>query len=138
KVERVDREMLALGFEHLGDLNTTQTFSAVFRAYGHPDSTTYGCLLKAVAAGDFAGQFYTAFEDGWSLTTSAEGPRRLNRDSHHRMLSQGGPMDLPTRLAAHQAAVQAQSAAHKGAKVTVPTLVGFAAALDEYLLRLHR
>jgi hypothetical protein len=138
EVERVDREMQALGLEHLGDLNTTQTFAAVFRAYGGADSGTYGCLVKAVAAGDFAGRFHTAFEDGWLLTTAAEGPRRLHRDAQHRMLSQGGPMDLPTRFATHQAAVQAHAAAHHGAKLAVPTLAGFAAALDEYLLRLHR
>jgi hypothetical protein len=144
-MEGTDREQLAaldaamagFGFELLGDLHSTQTFQAVFRGYGQADSPVYGALVKGSPAGPYEGQFYTVFEDGYSLTTAAEFDRKLRRFAKPKMLELGVEGGLPERYAAHCEKVAELAPKHRGARPAVPTLAAFAAAHEEYMIRQH-
>jgi hypothetical protein len=133
EVVALDQALVQLGFQHLGDLHTTQTFSTVFRAYAPPGAECYAALFRTFL-GRINLDFFNTFADGWSLTTSNGGGEMDTNETGYcyRHGAEGSAEEL---LALHQAEVGRLAARHGAPVPVVPTLEGFAEALDEFMSR---
>lgn len=125
----LDLEMKELGLEPLGDMTCNKILHVVMRGYAGSDGLF--ALGSASAGGVFCVEFYTAFEDGWSITTSTNPgavsrPKKKIQRSHH---SEQEPVGL---LELHRQALK-----EKGAQPVVRerSLKGLAEAIDEYMQR---
>src|SRR5262249_59198162 len=51
RAEELNAALRAAKFRHLGDLNSTQTFSAVFRGYGREEGDVYTAVVLGMLGG---------------------------------------------------------------------------------------
>ncbi len=133
EVTEIDAEFRAQGFELLGDLHSSQTFAAVFRGYGAPDSTIYGAII-CNGQGSRGVDLVTRFEDGWSVTTSKMQFVAASRtDQKQKTFRQEIDGDLVAMRQAHDHKVAEYQAKHGAVLPAVATLEAFAEALDAAL-----
>ncbi len=78
-VVHADKEMKALGFKILGDMVCEAMGDVIMRGYGHADETCYGVFMLG-AFGQMGTDFYTAFTDGSSQTTTTTPARDIPPD----------------------------------------------------------
>lgn len=125
------------GFQLLGDLNSTQTFQAVFRGYGLPHAPIYAAVI-ANGFGSTGFDFYTRFADGHSLTTSrtSANKAKLSTDKKVRSYRNEVPGALPEMWTAHLAQMATLSEKH-GTPAPSGGLPEFAGELDHFLCRQH-
>jgi hypothetical protein len=101
--ERLDDEMRALGFEVLGDLSCNKVMQTVLRGYSGPEGDW--AVGTAHAAMAFWYEFYTAFQDGSSITTTTN-PMAENRPSKKLFKHTHANLEPPELLKRHRAAVK--------------------------------
>lgn len=125
------------GFQLLGDVNSTQTFQAVFGGYGLPGTPVYAAVI-ANGFGSTGFDFYTRFPDGYSLTTSAEadGNAKLSTDKKIQSYRKEIPGPLEDQWRAHLEEMATLSERH-GSPIASQGLIEFAAELDHFLCRQH-
>lgn len=127
--EILDEEMKELGFQPLGDLSCNKVGNAVMRGYRGPHET-FGIGL-ASNGGLFFVEFYTAFEDGWSLTTT-NNPNAgdiVKKTIRRRSFPQLQPAELCKE---HRAGCEELG---KTPRRWENGLKGLAQAIDEYMQR---
>jgi hypothetical protein len=125
----LDQEMQELGFESLGELTCNKMHNMVLRGYAGGD----GCYAigQASYGGMFVVEFYTAFVDGSSVTTSTNPhvshipKKKIYRSSHCALEPEGLLREHEKALAKHG----------QKAKSGAATLEGLAQAIDEYMER---
>lgn len=125
----LDEQMEELGFRPLGDMTCNKVYHTVFRGYA--DSESCFAVGAAGAGCMFAVDFYSAFEDGSSLTTSNNPDvRNIPKKKIYR---QSFPSLTPAEL--RQEHLKAMKERKSPALVRKPTIKGLAEAIDEYLSR---
>lgn len=68
-LDRVEREMSAVGFQAAGDMSLDSFPGAVMREYVHPRISAVAIHVQGVGIAPYT-EFYTTFDNGSSLTTT--------------------------------------------------------------------
>ncbi len=136
-VAHADKEMKALGFLILGDLAGEALGDVVMRAYGHADETCYGVFMLG-AFGQMGTDFYTAFTNGTSQTTTTTEARDIppDVDAEGGIFRRSAPGVATEALyTLHQAMVGKLTADGRKIRKAAADLESFAQALDAFLQR---
>ena len=136
-VAHVDKEMKALGFEILGDLAGEALGDVVMRAYGHAEETCYGVFMLG-AFGQMGTDFYTAFTNGASQTTTTTEARDIPPDVDaeggiYRRSVPGVATEALYTL--HQTMVGKLTKGGRKIRKATADLESFAQAVDEFFQR---
>lgn len=123
----LDEEMTSLGYQPLGDLTCNKIPGTVLRGYAGHDGYSIGMASQA----SFFVEFYTAFQDSSSITTTTNAmagnikKKKIFRKAYTHLEPEG-------LFEEHRRAVD-----DHGQKVVAgpPTLEGLARAIDEYMVR---
>ena len=123
----------ALGFGHIGDLASPKLPGVTVRGFAGVEGTAYGTHMRSPLVSGVV-EFYTAFDDGSSLTTSTndEVPTLPHKEIYGQALPDATPAAL---LEAHDARVAEMSAEGRSPQVAEPTLEGLAQTVDAFLVR---
>jgi hypothetical protein len=134
-VAALDEEMAALGFAALGDLVCDLFPGTAMRGYASLQLDTYGVAM-ATREGRFGRDFYTVFDDGSSVTTSTI-PNQTDLPHQKIFRSSHNVRDFRELYRQHTKAVETRCSQSLAAPRPVDnSLVGLAAAIDEFLARM--
>ena len=130
-------DITSLGFRPVGDLMCSAFAHVLVRGYAHPEAGTYALLLAGMKEGMLhviGMDFYSAFADGASLTTSTTlGVRSLPAKGIHRHGYQwNGVYDLYDR---HRKHLYELGAEHGDVKPVGLSLAALAESLDSFFVR---
>jgi len=127
------KAMAALGMASLGDLVCEKMDNVVVRGYGAEDSVMYGAAYLS-AQGVMQEEFYTAFDDGTSLTTSAVTFEESDpgQGVYFQAPEEG---DLPAALALHEKGIAERREKGVAPLPATARLEAMAQAIDAFLVR---
>ena len=129
-----DREMAALGFTVLGDLDCSAAPGMIIRGYGTPGGFSLGIHVQSETATPYS-EFYSEFDDSSSLTTTS-GPLSTDYTAHRifRHLLPGS--NVGALYAAHVEALRDFAAARRCTpRAWSAELRSAAEAIESFLVR---
>jgi hypothetical protein len=130
----IDEVFQELELTHLGDLVAEQFGGIILRAYAHVRLPVYVSTMLGV--GGIATDLYTVFDDGASQTTTTTIGQRddPSKKTYKACQPEAEPAEL---LVLHQQLLDQHQQQGRAAQPIEATIAGFAAAVDEFLVRYY-
>ncbi len=132
-IKALDADMHQLGLHHVGDLVLEMSSSIPIRAYVSTGEAAYW-MAGVGPLGPARKEFYTAFDDGSSLTTSTP-PCPKDRPERGLFYAAGPRDNLAALYALHQQGITSFRDQGRQPLPASPTLLDIARAMDDLIAR---